>query len=570
MFRPVNRIRFDVTGSTIHLPVVFGLACVAMALASQSIFAQEVKPGRVRPGATLIDEKSDVFLIDDTKNFRTIFDGKTLEGWDGDPKFWRVEEGTITGQTTAENPTDGNTFLIWRGGETKHFHLKLEYKIVGGNSGIQYRSFEVPEKKWVVGGYQGDFEAGDRYSGILYGERFRGILCDRGQRTTIKDNHKPVVTGSVGDSDELQSHIKKEDWNTYEIIARGYRFVHKINGHVTADCLDEDEEMRRDSGILALQLHAGPPMKVQFRNIQIREQVDLVLSNQKNRKIAFIAGKASHGYGAHEHRAGCMLLAKAIKHSLPGTATEVYTNGWPEDASVLDDADTIVIYADGGNGHPFYTHLEEVDQLMKKGVGLVCIHYAVEIPKGEAGNKFLDWTGGYFEANWSVNPHWTADYAKLPKHEITRGVKPFTINDEWYYHMRFREKMEGVTPILTAVPPESTLARPDGPHSGNPTVRSKVGQPQHMAWARERPDGGRGFGITGGHIHWNWGHDGFRKLVLNAIAWTAHIDVPANGVSSKPVTIEDLEANQDEEPPADYNRARIQKMLEDWRVEVGA
>jgi hypothetical protein len=202
---------------------------------------------------------------------------------------------------------------------------------------------------------------------------------------------------------------------------------------------------------------------------------------------------------------------------------------------------------------------------MKKGVGLVLIHYAVEIPKGEPGNRFLDWTGGYFEADWSVNPHWIADYTSLPRHPITNGVRPFSINDEWYYHMRFREGMKGVDPILTAVPPASTLDRPDGTHSNNEFVKRAAGQPKHVAWATERPDGGRGFGFTGGHFHWNWGHDDFRKLVLNAIAWTAKAEVPQDGVPSRPLTLEDLEANQDDPVPEDYNRERMGKMLEEWR-----
>src|SRR5262249_3077824 len=155
----------------------------------------------------------------------------------------------------------------------------------------------------------------------------------------------------------------------------------------------------------------------------------------------------------------------------------------------------------------------------KQGVGTVFIHYGVEVPKGPSGEKFLEWTGGYFEPHWSVNPHWVAKYNKLPEHPVTSGVKPFSTNDEWYYHMRFREKLEGVTPILTDLPPNETLSREDGPHSGNPDVRKAIAnkEPQHMAWARERKDGGRGFGCTGGHVHWNWGNDNFRKLILNAI-----------------------------------------------------
>jgi hypothetical protein len=205
--------------------------------------------------------------------WETIFDGKTLEHWDGNPDFWSVRDGAITGQTTAENPTKGNTFIIWRGGEVGDFELKLQYKIVGGNSGIQYRSFEVEGQKWVIGGYQGDFEAGKTYSGILYGERFRGILANRGQKTVIGEDGKPKVVGSVGNSDEIQSKIKHEDWNDYHIVAKGNVFKHFINGVQTIECTDEDDAARA-SGLLALQLHAGPPMIVQFRGIQIKRTGD--------------------------------------------------------------------------------------------------------------------------------------------------------------------------------------------------------------------------------------------------------------------------------------------------------
>lgn len=202
--------------------------------------------------------------------WKPLFDGKSLKNWDGNPKFWSVVDGTITGQTTEKNPTKGNTFIIWRGGIVADFELKLQYKIVNGNSGIQYRSFEVENAKWVIGGYQADFEAGTRYSGINYGEKFRGILADRSQRTVIEKNHKPRVIASLGVSDDMQKNIKSEDWNDYHIIAKGNHFIHKINGTITSEVEDEDLEMRRADGILALQLHAGPAMTVQFRNIRIK------------------------------------------------------------------------------------------------------------------------------------------------------------------------------------------------------------------------------------------------------------------------------------------------------------
>jgi len=266
-----------------------------------------------------------------------------------------------------------------------------------------------------------------------------------------------------------------------------------------------------------------------------------------DKKIVFVAGPPSHGPGEHEHRAGCLLL-KSCFDKVPGFSSVVYSNGWPSDASAFDGAATIVLYMDGGPGHPALQdeRLQQLGALMKKGVGLACIHYATE-PTLEKGEKeFLDWIGGAFEVNWSVNPHWNAVFLSMPKHPITRGVSPFAINDEWYFHMRFREGMKGVRPILTAVPPESTMQRADGAHEGNPAVREAVkkGEPQHVAWACEREDGGRGFGFTGAHYHKNWGDDNFRKLVLNAIAWTAKADVPAKGIESK-VTPEQLEQNLD-------------------------
>src|SRR2546430_6686064 len=223
-----------------------------------------------------------------------------------------------------------------------------------------------------------------------------------------------------------------------------------------------------------------------------------------DKKVVFVAGRPSHGPGEHEHRAGCLLL-KSCLDKAGGVTSAVYSNGWPLDPTAFDGADTIVIYSDGGGGHPALqdNHLQKLDALMKKGVGLACIHYATEptIEKGE--KEFLNWIGGPFEINWSVNPTWDAEFKEFPKHPIARGVKPFTIHDEWYFHIRFREGMSGVTPILSAIPTASTTNRPDGTHSGNPAMRDAVkrGEPQPVAWACERADGGRGFGFTGAHYH---------------------------------------------------------------------
>jgi type 1 glutamine amidotransferase len=283
------------------------------------------------------------------------------------------------------------------------------------------------------------------------------------------------------------------------------------------------------------------------------------------KKVMFLAGGPSHGYAQHEHRAGCLLLAKCLSEGVPGVKT-VVQSGWPKDPSILEDADTIVIYGDGGGGHLAMPHLKDLDRLMKKGIGLACLHYAVEIPKGEPGDLLKSWIGGYYETFWSVNPTYTAVFKSLPDHPIARGVKPFTITDEWYYHMRFQDGMKRVTPILTTVPPDSTRQGGDDAHGGNPTVRAEKGHAEHVAWAFQRSGGGRGFGFTGGHFHWNWGNDNFRKVVLNAILWTAHGEVPAGGVSSTTPTLAELEANQDKPKPANLDEKQLQKELDDWNA----
>lgn len=213
------------------------------------------------------------------EGFVSLFDGKSLKGWDGDPKFWSVEEGAITGITTKETPTKGNTFIIFNGKDDKpddfaDFDLQFEYRIMAGNSGVQYRSFRRSEKpdKWRIGGYQGDFEAGDRFTGIVYGEGFRGILCNRGDKTTLSgEKGKPdKKVEKFGDSKEIGKAVKKKDWNSFRVVAKGYTFTQWINGVKTAELIDNHKD-HRDKGWLAFQLHAGPPMKVQFRNVRIKE-----------------------------------------------------------------------------------------------------------------------------------------------------------------------------------------------------------------------------------------------------------------------------------------------------------
>lgn len=267
-------------------------------------------------------------------------------------------------------------------------------------------------------------------------------------------------------------------------------------------------------------------------------------------KVVFISGKPSHGPMAHEHRAGNLLLAKALNEADLGIESVVLPkNGYPEDPAVLEDAATIVIFCTGHRGHLLNPHLEAFDSLMKRGTGVVMIHWATEAEIGMPAKKFLEWMGGFCDLNWSVNPHWKPDFQSFPDHPVANGLVPFSVDDEWYYHMRFVGDLEGVTPILSAVPPPETLKRPDGPRSGNPAVRKAVaaGESQHVAWAYERPgDQGRGFGFTGAHNHVSWQDDNFRKVVLNAILWTAGVEVPKNGVPSSRPTDEEIRANLDD------------------------
>ncbi|MHC4541677.1 MAG: ThuA domain-containing protein, partial [Planctomycetota bacterium] len=340
---------------------------------------------------------------------------------------------------------------------------------------------------------------------------------------------------------------------------RGGRIILKVNGQVTAEVLDNEQQNRELSGVLALQLHSGPPMTVQFKDIRLKR-----LNLDERKKIVLVAGPPSHGYGGHEHNAGCLLLAKRLNENVPDVYATVYTNGWPKDPTALDNADAIAIFCDGGGGHVAMRHLEKLDKLAKKGVGIAMLHYAVEMPKGKPGDYMLAWTGGYFETFWSVNPHFKAEFKELPGHPITRGVNPFAINDEWYYHMRFVENMKNVTPILTTIPPDSTRREGNDAHRANPHVRARMGMPEHVMWAIERPGGGRGFGFTGGHWHYNWAHDDFRKIVLNALVWTAGVDVPATGIPSKTPSIEELEANQDYPKSNRWNPEKIRRLVEQW------
>jgi hypothetical protein len=202
--------------------------------------------------------------------FEPIFDG-TLKNWDGDPVYWKAENNTLIGEVRPDTLLKRNSFIIWRGGEVADFELKLEYRVSTlGNSGINYRSAEVPAIQWAMQGYQHDIDGKDLWSGQNYEERGREFLAYRGQSVLLKPGAKPKFVRETGDRTELQKKILKEDWNQVHIIARGSLLQHFVNGVLMSEVLDEDPEKRAAKGLLGVQVHVGPPMKIEFRNILLK------------------------------------------------------------------------------------------------------------------------------------------------------------------------------------------------------------------------------------------------------------------------------------------------------------
>ena len=242
-----------------------GIACICVlaAVAAAGIYVTAVvaAPGRRAP------------TPDDNAGFVPLFDGKTLNHWDGEPGFWRAENGAIVGETTAEKRLKLNTFIIWRGGTTADFEFKAEFRVTEpANSGVQYRSAVLSDiGPYVMKGYQADIDGKNAYTGMLYEERGRGFVAQRGQFVRMAEGGAPKLIGSPGDADALKSVIKPADWNQIHIIARGITITQVINGRVMSMCIDEDPQGRSMEGLLGLQLHVGPPMKVEFRNILLKK-----------------------------------------------------------------------------------------------------------------------------------------------------------------------------------------------------------------------------------------------------------------------------------------------------------
>ena len=285
----------------------------------------------------------------------------------------------------------------------------------------------------------------------------------------------------------------------------------------------------------------------------------LISIHGADKRIVLIAGKPSHPPGMHEFRAGCLLFEKALD-GIPGITVDVYDMGWPakivdgnrvDDSAALEKADAVLIYADGGKGHPMIQgdRLKVIEALAARGVGLGFAHYGVEVPAGVPGDAMHRFSGGYYETLFSVNPMWSPKFEKFPNHPVTRGVQPFSTHDEWYFNMRWPSDaaLKGrITPILVATPGDDVrkgpYVSPKGPYDH---IVADSGKAETMMWVYDRPDGGRGFGFTGGHTHATWGDVNQRKIFLNALLWIAKVDVPARGVEDK-ITEADLAMNLDD------------------------
>ncbi len=275
------------------------------------------------------------------------------------------------------------------------------------------------------------------------------------------------------------------------------------------------------------------------------------------KQLFFVHGASTHGYGYHAYAAAFRMLARILNESVIGLRATVLQEH--DDLTPLATADAIVLGSD--EGRLVKELSKQLVPLMAKGIGLGCIHYTLDPGEPRAVAQLIEWIGGAYEQTWSVNPVWEAHFNEFPVHPVARGLRPFRARDEWYYHMRFAPDMKGITPILQAIPPEQTRQGPDGPHSGNSFVRARTGMSEIVAWVYERPDGGRGFGFTGMHSHWNWAQDSFRTCVLNALVWLVGAEVPENGVPSQCPTLEDLEVYLDTPRPETFKVDYFRKLL---------
>jgi hypothetical protein len=246
---------------------------IALALAAVSLTAADKENSNLPYAPKQSDRPQPI--VGDEPGFASIFDGRTLDGWKGNPTYWRVENGALVGEITPQTIVKSNTFIIWQGGKPKDFELKLEYRITAlGNSGINYRSVVIPDpvtpaNEFAMRGYQCDLDGRRQHVGNTYEEKGRLFLGLRGQLTRVVSGRPPVLVSQIGDNAEL-AKVATDDWNRVHLIIRGHTLIHIINNQVMSVVVDDDAPNRTSEGQIGMQVHVGPPMKVEYRNLRLK------------------------------------------------------------------------------------------------------------------------------------------------------------------------------------------------------------------------------------------------------------------------------------------------------------
>ncbi len=287
---------------------------------------------------------------------------------------------------------------------------------------------------------------------------------------------------------------------------------------------------------------------------------------EDRRVIVFHTEDGLHGWLQHENTAASILLGERLAELVPGVEAVVLRGDFP-DAELLERAATVVFFGNGTEHHAFNEEVvrERWRAVKESGVGAVGIHWALEAEDPEGEQLVAETFGGFFELHYSVNPMWLGEFEEIPEHQITRGIEPFKIYDEFYFNIRFPEELPGTrTDILTAVPPRRVILLPeDGPRSNNEHVRASEGVPQVIAWTYERPSGGRSYSFCGTHFHWCFKDDTYRRLMLQGIAWTAEIEIPEEGFEDRRPTDQEMMRHQDNDAQEDWRPMPGQPPLDD-------